>query len=111
MQITSCDPRTLAVAIATPKLAPKPLYYNWLTYAFEQPFDPTKHLKPMAQLEPPPSLMATFVTVDIGEIALERQDVAILVFTVGADGKPLEGVDTGELPYPAAQGIKISFSR
>jgi hypothetical protein len=97
MRITFADSRTLAIALTLPA-ADK--FYNYTTGGWEQPFNPANHLKPITPLEASPSLFANVVTVDVGEVMIQRSDVAAVIMTVDSTGAPIAAVDVWTLPNP-----------
>lgn len=83
MRITVNDPRTLAVAIARPDVS---LWLNWSTGAWETPFAPANHAKPLIAMADP--IAPTVKTVDIGPALLARPDVAAVLFAVDSGTTP-----------------------
>lgn len=108
MRITLADTRNLAVALTLP-VADK--FYNYTTGGWEQPFDPTKHLRPLAPLEPSPSLFAGVRTADLDDVMLQRNDVAAIILTVDSTGAPIATVDVWTLPYPIADPARGGWCR
>jgi hypothetical protein len=96
MRITMVDPRNLAVAVVT---AGNDKFYNWTTYAFEQPFNAAAHLKPLAPMETS-ALFSQVLTADLGTILLQRTDASLVILTVDSSGNPLAVVDCWTLPNP-----------
>jgi hypothetical protein len=92
--LTICDVRTLSVAIVRPF---DNLFYNWTTSGWENPFVPANHLKPLASMQPAPSPFSVVKSLDLGEVFLDRNDVAALVML--ADGSQV--IDEYTLPAPA----------
>ena len=108
MRITIADTRTLAITIVQPA-ADK--FYNYATGGWEQPFNPANHLRPLTPLEASPSLFSGIITADLGNIMIERSDVAAVIMTVDNTGVPIEAVDVWTLPCPVADPTRGGLSR
>jgi hypothetical protein len=108
MRITMADTRVLAVAITQPATDK---FYNYVTGGWEQPFNPSAHLRPLTPLETAPSVFSGILTADISDVMIERTDVAAVVLTVDKTGNPIATVDVWTLPYPVADPTRGGWSR
>lgn len=108
MRITFADTRKLAIALTLPA-ADK--FYNYTTGGWEQPFNPAAHLRPLAPLEASPSLFASVVTADVGDVMIQRNDVAAVIMTVDLAGAPLAAVDVWTLPSPVSDPTRGGWCR
>src|SRR5262245_4194773 len=108
MRITLADTRSLAVALTLP-VADK--FYNYNTGGWEQPFNATKHLRPLTPLEAPPSPFAGVVSADVTDIMLQRSDVAAIIMTLDITGAPIAAVDVWTLPYPIPDPARGGWCR
>src|SRR6516165_10945468 len=100
--MTLVDSRPLAVCLVR---AADDLFFNWTTTGWEAPFAAAAHCKPLTRMEPAASLFTNVQSIDLGEILIERSDVAALLLSVDASGNPIAVVDCWTLPSPTPNPV------
>jgi len=105
MHLSTLDPRSIALAVVRPGG-----FWNWANSAWDTIWDPAQHLRPAEPMAGMPPILAALKTVPVPDALSMYTDAVAVMFTVDADGAPLQATDLQVLPWaegwpPAIAGL------
>jgi hypothetical protein len=79
VRLTVYSQDTLAVGVVNPS---DDNWWNWTTNAFETPFNPASHLRPLVPLEAAPSPASTIQTANLDQVPYATAGLLVAVYSL-----------------------------